>query len=211
LKTAWFLTHRIREALKDTTSGPLGGDGRIVEVDETFTGPSDWEYSNQTGAWRKKGQSKWKVMTLVERGGKARSIKVESLKVRDIAPILDQHIHKSSVLHTDEAHRYKRIGKRFAGHESVNHSIEEYAKPSEISDSTVTTNTVEGFFSIFKRGMVGVYQRCGEQHLQRYFTEFDFRYNNRAAHGVDDAERTNNAVRGMVGKRLTYKAAGGGA
>jgi hypothetical protein len=135
----------------------------------------------------------------VERGGKARSIKAEHLKASDVKAFVDANASKESKLHTDEARHFRRLGKEFAKHETVNHSVKEFAR------GAVTTNTVEGFFSIFKRGMTGVYQHCGEQHLQRYLNEFDFRYSNRIALGVNDAERTTRALKGAEGKRLRYR------
>jgi transposase-like protein len=203
LKTAWFMAHRIREAMKDSNPTPMGGEGVTVEADETFTGPTDYVFRNGEG-WQKRrgGYAKpYKIMTLVERGGRARSLKVEDLDAATIANVLSG-IDPKSALHTDQAHHYKKPGKRFAKHETVNHSEKEYAR------GDVTTNTVEGFFSIFKRGMVGVYQQCGEQHLQRYLTEFDFRYSNRKALGIDDVGRTERAVSAIVGKRLTYRTVG---
>jgi transposase-like protein len=186
-KSAWFMAHRIREAMRDDDPAPLGGKDKVVEADETFFGPGRDVFVNDRGWVKERGtHTKMKVLTVVERGGKARSIKVETLT-------------SESRLHTDEAQHYKSIGREFATHEAVNHSAEEYAR------GDVTTNTVEGYFSIFKRGMVGVYQHCGEQHLQRYLNEFDFRYSNRAAVGVDDCERTSRAIKGAEGKRLTYR------
>lgn len=203
LKTAWFMSHRIREAMKETSSGPLGGEGVTVEADETFHGPAEYVFKNGEGWQKKRGAyaKPYKIMALVERGGRARSIKVEQLDIETITDVL-AGVDPESTLHTDQAQHYKNPGKRFAKHESVNHSEKEYVR------GDVTTNTVEGFFSIFKRGMVGIYQHCGEQHLHRYLAEFDFRYSNRVRLGVDDVERTTRAVRGIVGKRLTYRTIG---
>jgi hypothetical protein len=139
------------------------------------------------------------VVTLVERGGKSRSVKAENVTAREIRRIVLQNADTKSALMTDEANAYRNIGKRFASHESVNHSKDEYVR----GDAHV--NTAEGFFSIFKRGMVGVYQHCGEQHLHRYLAEFDFRYSNRVKLDVDDTERTRRAIKGAGGKRLTYR------
>jgi hypothetical protein len=151
--------------------------------------------------WRKASGPTGKrvIVTLVERGGGARSIHADKLDAATIAQILADNVSRKSRLHTDESHFYRRPGAEFAAHEAVNHSKKEYARDD------VTTNTVEGFFSIFKRGMRGIYQHCGEQHLQRYLDEFDFRYSNRAALGVDDSERTRRAIKGGDGKRLTYR------
>jgi len=139
------------------------------------------------------------VVTLVERGGKSRSVKAENVTAGEIRRIVLQNADTKSALMTDEANAYRNIGKRFASHESVNHSKDEYVR----GDAHV--NTAEGFFSIFKRGMVGVYQHCGEQHLHRYLAEFDFRYSNRIKLGIDDTERTRRAIQGAGGKRLTYR------
>jgi transposase-like protein len=199
LKTAWFMGHRIREAM-DNNTGPLGGDGKVVEADETFIGKPDSVFVNGKGWMLMPSVStKRKVITLVERGGKARSIKVDDLTGETIRKVLSENVAKDSRLHTDEAQHYKRPGRAFAKHERVNHSIYEYAR------GDVTTNTVEGFFGIFKRGMRGIYQHCSEQHLQRYLYEFDFRYNNRIALGIDDATRADNVLKGINGKRLTYQ------
>ncbi|HEY6518866.1 MAG TPA: IS1595 family transposase [Roseiarcus sp.] len=199
-KTAWFISHRIREAMAEYDPAPLGGKDKVVEADETFHGPSDYVFVSGKGWQQKRGtESKRKIMSLVERGGRSISVKVEDLNIKTIKGVLGSNIVLDSTLHTDEAQHYKAPGRSFAKHEAVNHSAGEYARGS------VTTNTVEGFFSIFKRGMVGTYQHCGEQHLQRYLFEFDFRYSNRAKLGVDDAMRTERAIKGAVGKRLTYR------
>jgi transposase-like protein len=202
-RSAWFMAHRIREAMRDDRPGPLGGEGQVIEADETFIGPPKWVYSNDRG-WLQANtvDHKRKVLTLVERGGRARSFKVDSLKSADVGRVLRQNLDTASRLHTDEAHHYKQPGREFAAHERVNHSEQEYAR------GDVTTNTVEGYFSIFKRGMKGVYHHCGEQHLQRYLHEFDFRYSNRSAMGIEDAERTAIAIKGASGKRLTYRRTG---
>jgi len=162
-KTAWFMWHRIREAIREDVLPPLGGAGKVkvVEVDETFVGPAKTVFVNNLG-WQKSRSPRDKriVVSLVERGGRARSIKVENLDVATITQILADNVSRQSRLHTDEAHHYRAPGRSFAKHERVLHSDGVYARDD------VTTNTVEGFFSIFKRGMTGVYQHCGEQHLQ---------------------------------------------
>jgi hypothetical protein len=139
------------------------------------------------------------VLTLVERGGTARSFHVDSTSIADIAPILRQNIRRESRLHTDEARHYKEFGREYAEHGAVNHGCEKYVR------GDITTNTVEGFYSIFKRGMKGIYQHCSEKHLHRYLSEFDFRYSNRIALGVDDQDRAEKALKGITGKRLTYR------
>lgn len=196
-KSAWFMAHRIREAMKDTNPAPLGGEGKTVEADETFIGRKKRK-SKKYGY-----EHKMKVVSLVERdGGKARSVVVDKLNTKSIAPILRTTASRKSNLVTDEARHYVKVGREFASHESVNHAAKEYVR------GDTHTNTIEGFFSIFKRGMKGIYQHCGEQHLQRYLNEFDFRYNNRQ---ITDAERADEALKGIAGKRLTYRRTGNGA
>ena len=200
LKTAWFMGHRIREALRDSNPAPLGGSGKVVEADETFTGkPASVFKTGKGWVTARAFHTKQKVVTLVERGGRARSIKVDTLNAATVRKVLSENVKKESRLHTDEASYYIGPGKAFASHEFITHAADEYAR------GDVTTNTVEGFFGIFKRGMRGVYQHCREQHLQRYLYEFDFRYNNRTALGVDDATRAETAILGVTGKRLTYQ------
>ncbi|EAQ37065.1 ISSpo8, transposase [Nitrobacter sp. Nb-311A] len=194
-KSAWFLAHRIREAMRDGKLAPMGGEGKIIEADETFTGRLAGQPKNKKGGWAHKNV----VLTLVERGGIARSFHVDGTRVADIVPIVRANIRRESSLMTDEARHYISVGKEFASHDSVNHKEEEYVR------GNVSTNTVEGYYSIFKRGMKGVYQHCSEKHLHRYLAEFDFRYSNRIALGVDDQDRADEAIRGMVGKRLTYR------
>ena len=140
---------------------------------------------------------------MVERKGRAVSVKVEDLTVETLKTVIGRTVVLDSDLNTDEAQHYKSIGEKFASHDAVNHSADEYVRRE--GDKLITTNTVEGFFGIFKRGMVGVYQHCSEQHLQKYLNEFDFRYSNRIKLGVDDTQRANLAIKGAVGKRLTYK------
>lgn len=201
LKSAWFMSHRIREAMDDKgASGPLGGEGKIIEADETLIGPKEYEFHSNRGWVGKKGPGgKVKILTLVERQGRAVSIAANSLTAKTVQAHMLRTADTKSRLMTDEAQMYPKIGAHFASHETVNHSQEEYAR------GDVTTNTVEGYFSVFKRGMRGTYQQCGEQHLQRYLNEFDFRYSNRVALGVDDQMRTERLVRGIIGKRLTYQ------
>jgi len=203
-KTAWFMAHRIREAMVEADPPPLGGKDKVVEADETFIGPAQDVFVNDRGWVKQRGfTTKRKVIALVERGGRARSFKVDDLDAKTIRKTLFENVVLDSTLHTDQAGHYKHPGREFAKHESVNHSEREYAR------GDVTTNTVEGFFSIFKRGMTGIYQHCGEQHLQRYLAEFDFRYSNRSALGVEDAERVRRIMKGISGKRLTYRRTGG--
>jgi transposase-like protein len=193
LKTAWFMSHRIREAMRDGSLSPLGGAGKFVEVDETYIG-------RMRGMRKTRGPShKMKVLSLVERGGNVRSMMVESVSRPTVEAIVTANVDRESRLMTDEAPYYPAIGAQFAGHETVNHSADEWAR------GAAHTNTLEGFFSVFKRGMRGVYQHCGEKHLHRYLAEFDFRYNNRVALGFSDADRAEQALTGIVGKRLMYR------
>ncbi len=200
LKSAWFMAHRIREAMKERNPGPLGGEGKIVESDETFLGPPTHIFQTGKG-WRIKSgvKERMKALTLVERGGRARSLKVESLTSAEINQALRANVSDDSSLMTDDARHYMSARKDFPKHDTVNHKKGEYVR------GEVHTNTVEGYFSIFKRGMKGIYQHCGEQHLQRYLTEFDFRYSNRIALGCDDETRATRALTGVVGRRLTYR------
>ena len=201
-KTAWFLTHRIREAMRSGDLAPFGGAGGAVEADETFIGREPG--SEVARAWH----HKLKVLTLVDRdSGQARSMVVDRLDSATVAPILAANIAREARLMTDEAQHYKPIGRAFAAHGIVRHTLDEYVHPD---DPTIFTNTVEGYFSIFKRGMKGVYQHCAKKHLHRYMAEFDFRYSNRIALGVDDQERATRALAGVAGKRLTYRRTGSG-
>src|SRR6195256_5988001 len=197
LKTAWFISHRIREAMRVTGVTPMGGAGKIVEADETFIGRLEGQKKAKS-AWAHKNV----VLTLVERGGSARSFHVDGVMHADLAPILRANIDAASRLMTDKASGYKPVGREFISHETVDHSKEEYVR------GDVTTNTVEGYYSIFKRGMKGIYQHCSEKHLHRYLAEFDFRYSNRSALGVEDAERVSRIAAGITGKRLTYRRVG---
>lgn len=166
-KTAWFMMHRLREAMRDGGLAPLGGEGKIVEVDETFYGRLKGVPKQKTGS-----ADKNVILSLVERGGRARSYKIDSTSVADIAPIVRTNIRRETRLMTDEANQYREVGREYAEHGSVNHSRKEYAR------GDISTNTVEGYYSIFKRGMKGIYQHCAEKHLHRYLAEFDFRYSN---------------------------------
>jgi transposase-like protein len=208
LKTAWFMSHRIREAMRVVGVGPLGGAGEVVEADETYFGKVD-------GAPKKLrvggSQNRNIVLTLVERGGSARSFHIDGMAIRDFMPIIRENVKKETRMNTDEAKHYNDLSKEFAGHDTVTHSADEYVRYTNVrsfpegEQYKITTNTVEGYYSIFKRGMKGIYQHCSEKHLHRYLSEFDFRYSNRVRLGVDDVERTARAVKGIVGKRLTYR------
>src|SRR6267378_5075066 len=194
-KTAWFMSHRIRAAMATTPTGQLGGSGKIVEVDETYYGRKKGQRARAQGS----GAHKHRIVSLVERHGEVRSFHVASVSADNLKPLLRAQIAKDSHLMTDEATRYWRIGKEFAQHSSVNHGIKEYAR------GDVTTNSAEGFFSILKRGLTGIYQHVSEQHLQRYVTEFDFRYNYRQSQGFNDEQRATMLLKGIEGKRLTYR------
>ncbi len=194
--SAWFLSHRIREAMRSGDLAPFGGGGSRVEVDETYIGRKKGVPVTR-GGWHK-----MRVVSLIDReNGVARSIHTMDISRDEVAQIVRANVAREAILTTDESSLYRAVGREFAGHDKVNHLAKEYVR------GEVTTNTVEGFFSIFKRGMRGVYQHCGEQHLHRYLAEFDFRYNNREALGCDDRQRARDAVAGIVGKRLTYQTA----
>jgi transposase-like protein len=197
LKTAWFMSHRIREAMRVVGVEPMGGAGEIVEIDETFTGRLEGMPKQPKGSHP--SSYKNTVLSLVARDGKARSFHVEGVTSGQLLPIIKANVSKEAFVMSDELKAYDALDKDFWMHQTVNHSEEEYVR------GIVSTNTVEGYFSIFKRGMKGVYQHCSEKHLHRYLAEFDFRYSNRVRLGVDDVERTAQAVKGIVGKRLTYR------
>lgn len=189
-KTAWFMCHRIREAMNQP-SGPLGGDPeKIVEADEAYIGGSQ---TNR--AWRLAAPKKI-VVTLVERGGNARSFHVANVHANTLRPLLFQHADRLSTLMTDENASYKKAGESYWQHKTVNHRSAEYAR------GAWHTNTAENFFSIFKRGVVGTYHHLSAAHLHRYCAEFDFRYNTRTD---SDIERTDAALAGIYGRRLTYR------
>jgi transposase-like protein len=202
IKTAWFMSHRIREAMRSGSLAPMGDGGGVVEVDETFIGHD--KTIKPEGVKKGRGfHHKFKVLSLVDRNtGRARSMVVDSLSAGALVPILRENIAAEARVMTDEAAYYNRLGDSFAEHSFVRHNSGEYGR------GEVTTNTVEGFFSIFKRGMKGVYQHCSKKHLHRYVAEFDFRYSNRSALGIEDADRATNALLGVIGKRLTYETVG---
>src|SRR3954449_3275316 len=193
-KTAWFMAHRIREAMRPTDDGQLGGDGKFVEADETFVGGKA-----KNRAYAKTLAHHEAVASLVERGGKVRSRHVADVTAKTLKPILVDAIAKDTNLRTDQSPVYTDIGTGFARHATVNHSIKEYVR------GDAHTNTVEGYFSIFKRGIYGVYHHVSAEHLKRYLGEFDFRYNHRIALGFDDETRAAIAINGIAGKRLTYR------
>jgi transposase-like protein len=194
LQTAWFMSHRLREAMRVLKMEPLGGPGKHVEADETFIGHKKGFPRGVKGV-----ATKFKVHSLVERGGPVRSTVLDSVTRQDVERIIRQNVHPESKLSTDTARYYAKSGFPVAEHGMVNHEAKEYVR------GDVHVNTLEGYYSIFKRGMKGVYQHCAEKHLHRYLAEFDFRYNHRVRLGVGDVERTTYALAGIVGKRLTYR------
>jgi len=198
-RTAWFMAHRIREAMMPSdATPPMGSDGGMVEVDETFIGRIKGKDAGK-GSF----QHKMKVLALVDRNsGASRSFVIDRVSVQEIDPILARNVSRAAHLMTDEHSVYLSIGNYYAQHSRVSHAANEYVNAS---NPLAHTNTIEGSFSIFKRGMKGVYQHCGEQNLHRYIAEFDFRYTHRSANGINDAERASKAIAGTVGKRLTYQ------
>lgn len=197
-KSAWFMTHRIREAMRDPKhSDQMGGNGAPVEVDETFWGGLK-NKKNKQGKQGRGYAHKEKILTLVERNGRARSFHVPAVNAETLKPIIKEQIKEDSALMTDEASQYTKLGREFVSHGVVRHGIGEYVR------GDIHTNTIEGYFSILKRGLKGTYQHVSEKHLKRYLGEFDFRYNHRVALGVSDTERAEAALKGIEGKRLTY-------
>ena len=215
LKTAWFMSHRIRMAMTSGgMRGPMGGAGKVVEVDETYFG----KVKNETDVradgkpMKKKGRgtgsslrNRRAIVALIERGGSARTFHVAEANLEIVSRILRENVDPQSKLHTDGHTMYRRIGKEFAEHKFVDHSRDEYVRYEETG--IVHNNSAESYFSVFKRGMKGVYQHCSEKHLHRYLAEFEYRFNNRVALGVDDEQRAETVIAQVVGKRLTYKAA----
>jgi transposase-like protein len=211
-KTAWFLAHRIREAMREESPSALGGEGKVVEADEMYHGKKETQVPLSRGRkpkYTKGGTAgvgqKRAVVALVERGGEARAVAMTGKPVtaKNVREVLVKHADRKSRLQTDESLLYPETGKEFAKHETVHHASGEYARGKGAEQ--VTTNSVEGFFGVFKRGFTGIYQHCGEQHFQRYLDEFTFRYNNRQALGTNDTDRAAYAVQGAEGKRLMYR------
>jgi transposase-like protein len=202
-KTAWFMCHRIREAMIDPNPGPMGGEGQSVQADETYYGNT----SKRAKGWKKGHRHKEQIVALVEPGKKARAFHVKKAKAENVREILVTNIDRKSELHTDESTLYPAVGREFADHKTVNHGNHSTGHQYVGKDGQ-TTNHVENFFGTFKRGMVGVYHKCEPQHLQRYVTEFEFRYNNRSKLGITDTMRAEIALKGIEGKRLTYRRIG---
>lgn len=193
-KSAWFMSHRIREAMRNDNSVDFGSGGGVVEVDETFIGHKHKKAEGARGYAHKNA-----MLTLVDRTtGQSKSFVVENVKASTLLPILRENIAKEAIVYTDEAKQYSKVKDHFADHDFTTHSKGNYVR------GNVHTNTIEGYFSIFKRGMKGIYQHCGKQHLHRYAAEFEFRYNNRIGNGIDDSQRTIKLLLSVKGKRLTY-------
>jgi len=213
-KTAWFMAHRIREAMKEDvkSAGPIGGAGKTVEADETYIGqretPRKPSAARQGRPYLKTGGGSQKriVVGLVERGGKARMFHLNDANAATVREVLVRNVDRSSTLYTDSSRLYTRTGEEYASHKTTNHARGEYVRYE--GAEVVHSNTIEGVFSVFKRGMVGVYQHCGEAHLHRYLAEFDFRYNRRAALKITDSERHDQLLGMIEGKRLTYRRIG---
>jgi len=197
-KTAWFMEHRLRESMRELhPAEPLGGEGKTVEIDETYIGGKERNKHSDKRTSATGGVGKEIAFSLVERGGRVRSHHVPTVAAQTLRPILEAQIHANTIIMSDESGA--QVGKSFARYERVNHSIGEYVR------GDAHTNTIEGYFSILKRGIIGTYHHVSPQHLKRYLAEFDFRYNERAALGVSDEARADRLVHGIVGKRLTYK------
>lgn len=210
LKTAWFMGHRIREAMRQgSLASPMGGEGQTVEVDETIYGRAETHPKGRRVrvpvAKNRITNSAHKnvIVSLVQRDGGVRSFHVAGSTVAEVVPIVNQNVSKETAIMTDGAKLYRKQLGSFASHDWVDHSVSEYVRYEPTK--TVHTNTVEGYFSLFKRGMRGTYQHCKEKHLHRYLAEFDFRYNNRVGLGVDDEARASKMIKGAQGKRLTYR------
>jgi len=203
MKTAWFMGMRIREAMKDGGMSPLGGDGATIEIDETYVGgKAHNRHQHQRGRGRGRDIPKAPVFALVERGGAVRAFHVPAVTGANLAAVVDKNIKRGSLIYSDENHTTRHAASAFRS-ERVNHKDGEYVR------GVVHTNTIEGFFSILKRGITGVYHNVSEAHLQRYLAEFGFRYSNRSALGIEDVERSELAIVGAKGKRLTYETARG--
>ena len=198
-KTAWFMSHRIREAMTTTPDGLLGSGGGTVEADETYWGNNKRSKIGKLYADLRGGAAKEKIFSLVQREGKVRTFHVQTVNAKTLKEVMDKHIAKDANLMTDDASVYTAIGKDYASHGTTVHSKGQYV------NGNMHSNTVEGYFSILKRGLIGTFHHVGEQHLQRYCNEFDFRYNSRTALGFNDTDRTNLALKGIAGKRLTYR------
>ncbi|WP_374532837.1 IS1595 family transposase [Phenylobacterium sp.] len=200
-KTAWFMAHRIREAMNPVDPSPLGGEGKVVEVDETYVGGKESnKHANKRLAKYDHLGGKQAVLTLVERDGRARSFHVPRVTAKTLRPIIVKTADRASHLMSDGARMYPALGREFAAHSSVDHAAGEYVRMGFHH-----SNTVENYFSILKRGVIGTFHHVSEAHLARYLAEFDFRYSHRSGLGIEDTERTNEVLRNVGGKRLTYR------
>lgn len=199
-KSAWFLAHRIREAMKDAAPTPLGGEGKSVQADETYYGNS----SKRAKGYRKGHRHKEQVVALIEPKGRVRAVHVKKATLESVRNILVTNVDRKSELHTDELRLYTEVGREFADHKTVTHGSHG-SEGFYVGKDGQTTNAVENFFGIFKRGMVGTYHKCEAQHLGRYVAEFEFRYNNRVGLGINDKMRAEALLKGIEGKRLTYR------
>ena len=198
-KTAWFMMHRLREAMTDLAPTPMGGEGKSVQADETYYGNS----SKRAKGYKKGHSHKASVVALVEPKGRVRAFLLKRATKETVREVLVTNVHRSTELHTDESRLYTETGKEFATHKTVEHGTNKHGY--YVGRDGQTTNAVENFFGNFKRSMRGTYRFCSEQHLKRYVAEFEFRHNNRAGLGVKDGERTAIALAGIEGKRLTYR------
>lgn len=201
-KSAWFMAHRIREAMNMAPEGGLGGPGKIVEADETYVGGKEKNKHRNKRNSRDMFGGKQAVITLVERDGRARSFHVANVTAKRLRPVVTENVHRSSHLMTDGARFYRYMGREFTAHSVVNHVDGEYVR------GIAHSNTAENFFSILKRGVVGTFHHVSEAHLSRYLAEFDFRYNTRADLGFTDAMRADEMLKATTGKRLTYRRVG---
>jgi transposase-like protein len=198
LKTAWFMSHRIREAMDLGGVTWFGAEGGAVEADEAYFGNNP-DRPPLAGSPVRSG-NKNAVLGLYDRDtGQVLRTPIAGKGATSIAPVLDSHVSRDAHLMTDEALAYRYLAWNFAAHSAVNHASGEYAR------GDTTTNRIEGTFSVFKRGMIGTYQHCDRRHLGRYLAEFDFRHNYRVALGVNDTERADRLVAHVIGRRLTYK------
>ncbi len=210
-KSAWFMAHRIRAGMVATTAAPMGGEGKIIEADELYTGkrenPLPPSPQRKGRPYIKRGlsgpASKRVVIGLVERGAHTRLFHIQHATAASVRDVLVRNVSRKSILHTDESNLYTTTGAEFGEHHTVHHSSKEYVRYE--GEHVIHTNTIENVFSVFERGMTGVYQHCGEAHLHRYLTEFEFRYNRRSKLGFSDKERAEAAIAGIEGKRLTYR------
>jgi transposase-like protein len=198
-KTAWFMMHRLREAMNELNPAPMGGEGQSIQADETYYGNS----SKRAKGYRKGHRHKAGIVALVEPKGRARAFHVKPATAKTVRNILVTNASRKSELHTDESNLYPEVGREFAGHKTVEHGS--HGEGFYVGKDGQTTNAVENFFGNFKRSMKGTYRFCSEQHLQRYLNEFSFRHNHRAKLGFTDGERTAAALKGNEGKRLTYR------